>query len=285
MKKPNHDRIYLLPEDGIWCWADSPAPGIGQSNDDAVEYVRADLHEQVATQRDSAMSQLETARTAINNNFNQLREHADKTQAQRDNAWQELREIREAIGANPEESTADEVRRVVAERDKALAQVEQLKGIKPELPPFPPQGDGLPRFGIKWNGEYEPISTPMDDGYWTPYHLAAAQNAELADDVEGLTHWRRLALQFDGHRMQAMCMLKLVASGKFDIEEVKTFVAAAPVCGDEHLRDVKAEAVIGAVKYCNHYMAFPVSRGNVADAVISVDELTTYAAGVKAGGV
>lgn len=84
MKKPNHDRIYLLPEDGIWCWADRPAPGIGQSNDDAVEYVRADLHEQVATQRDSAMSQLETARTAINNNFNQLREHADKMQAERD---------------------------------------------------------------------------------------------------------------------------------------------------------------------------------------------------------
>jgi hypothetical protein len=48
--------------------------------------------------------------------------------AQRDNAWQELREIREAIGANPEESTADEVRRVMAERDKALAQVGEAFG-------------------------------------------------------------------------------------------------------------------------------------------------------------
>ncbi len=42
--------------------------------------------------------------------------------AERDNAWQELREIREAIGTNPEESTADEVRRVATGRAKALAQ-------------------------------------------------------------------------------------------------------------------------------------------------------------------
>jgi len=46
---------------------------------------------------------------------------------QRDNAWQELREVREAINANPEESTTDEVRRVFSklEREKAelVAQV------------------------------------------------------------------------------------------------------------------------------------------------------------------
>lgn len=144
MKKPNHDRIYLLPEDGVWCWADRPAPGVGQSNDDAVEYVRADLFDQVAAQRDSATSQLETARTAINNNFNQLREHADKMQAERDNAWQELREIREAIGANPEESTADEVRRVNAhsadlvniitkERDFLLTKLDENESQKLEI--------------------------------------------------------------------------------------------------------------------------------------------------------
>lgn len=68
---------------------------------------------------------------------------------------------------------------LTAERDAALAQVEQLKGIKPEMPPRPPHGDGLPRFGIKWNGEYEPISTPMNDGYWTPYHLAQKHLREI----------------------------------------------------------------------------------------------------------
>lgn len=46
--------------------------------------------------------------------------------AERDNAWQELREIRNDIGANQEESTADEVRRVIAERDSALAQNAEL---------------------------------------------------------------------------------------------------------------------------------------------------------------
>lgn len=39
---------------------------------------------------------------------------------QRDQAWQELREIREAIKANPEESTLDEACRVVAQRDELL---------------------------------------------------------------------------------------------------------------------------------------------------------------------
>ena len=67
-----------------------------------------------------------------------------------------------------------------AERlEELAAQVEHLKGIKPELPPRPPQGDGLPRYGIKWNGEYSPITTPIDDGYWTPYHLATQHLREI----------------------------------------------------------------------------------------------------------
>lgn len=37
----------------------------------------------------------------------------DNLREERDTAWQELREIREAINANPEESTADEVRALV----------------------------------------------------------------------------------------------------------------------------------------------------------------------------
>lgn len=48
-------------------------------------------------------------------------EEAAKLMAQRDVSWQGLREVREAIAANPEESTADEVRRVVAQRDELLA--------------------------------------------------------------------------------------------------------------------------------------------------------------------
>jgi len=50
MSKPDYERIYLVPEDGIWCWPGTPAPGAGQSNADAVEYVRADLYHALAAQ-------------------------------------------------------------------------------------------------------------------------------------------------------------------------------------------------------------------------------------------
>lgn len=72
---------------------------------------------------------------------------------------------------------------------------------------------------------------------------------EKGEDVEALKDWRRLALQFDGHRMQAMSMLKLVASGNFDIEEVKKFVAAAPISGDTHLREIRAESFAAGYHY------------------------------------
>jgi hypothetical protein len=54
-------------------------------------------------------------------------------------------------------------------------EVERLRGLKPELPPFPPSGSGLPRYGLRWNGPSEPLAVPMDDGYWTPWHLAEQQ--------------------------------------------------------------------------------------------------------------
>jgi hypothetical protein len=50
-----------------------------------------------------------------------FREASLLVEQQRENAWRELSEIRESIGANPEESTLDEARRVVVQRDKLLA--------------------------------------------------------------------------------------------------------------------------------------------------------------------
>jgi len=51
---------------------------------------------------------------------------------------------------------------------KAL--VDFYAGLKPELPPRPPDGEGLPRYGLL-HGK-SPLSVPMEDGYWTPWHLA-----------------------------------------------------------------------------------------------------------------
>jgi len=73
------------------------------------------------------------------------------------------------------------------------------------------------------------------------------ENAELQEEVEALKYWRKLALQFDGHRMNAMSMLKMVATGNFDLEEVRKFIAAAPVSGDKHLTEIRAQSLQDAI--------------------------------------
>jgi hypothetical protein len=65
-----------------------------------------------------------------------------------------------------------------SERDALKRQVEELEGLKPELPPYPPDGEGLSRFGLRWNGPKEPLAVPMPGGYWTPWHLAEAERAQ-----------------------------------------------------------------------------------------------------------
>ncbi|HEY7866156.1 MAG TPA: hypothetical protein VIC51_09145 [Psychromonas sp.] len=37
----------------------------------------------------------------------------------------------------------------------------------------------LDRFGIEWTGPKTPIAVHVDDGYWTPWHLAHAELVEL----------------------------------------------------------------------------------------------------------
>lgn len=61
------------------------------------------------------------------------------------------------------------------------AECERLRGLLPEMPPRPPEGSGLPRYGLRWNGPQQPLAVPMDDGYWTPWHLAATQAHDHAE--------------------------------------------------------------------------------------------------------
>ena len=51
----------------------------------------------------------------------------ERVEAERDNAWTELREIREAISANPEESTLDEVVKLRQQLAAAQTEVADLK--------------------------------------------------------------------------------------------------------------------------------------------------------------
>lgn len=60
------------------------------------------------------------------------------------------------------------------------AEIERLRGLQPESPPRPSEGSGLPRFGLRWNGPSQPLAVPMDDGYWTPWHLADQLTARVS---------------------------------------------------------------------------------------------------------
>jgi hypothetical protein len=77
----------------------------------------------------------------------------------------------------------DTIDALAAANQQLQAECELLRGLKPEAPPYPPEGEGLPRYGIRWNGPGVPLGVPMDDGYWTPWHLAARATAHSADDL------------------------------------------------------------------------------------------------------
>ena len=76
-------------------------------------------------------------------------------------------------GACDGDKAVGALRGMTRQRDEARAEVERLRGILPELPPRAPDGHGLPRYGLRWNGPSDPASVPMADGYWTPWHLAS----------------------------------------------------------------------------------------------------------------
>jgi hypothetical protein len=75
-----------------------------------------------------------------------------------------------------------------ADMSRLLDEVERLRGIQPELPPRPPMGsdsdEGMPRYGLRWNGPKDPVSVPMPDGYWTPYYLAQYEVSLLRKDLD-----------------------------------------------------------------------------------------------------
>ncbi|WP_223535323.1 hypothetical protein [Pseudomonas sp. GL-B-16] len=80
-----------------------------------------------------------------------------------------------------------------------IAENERLKGLQPSLPPRPPEGYGLPRFGLRWNGPSNPLAVSMEDGYWTPWHLASQLKAENEAMRKALTE---CAASLEGEMLQ-----------------------------------------------------------------------------------
>ena len=67
----------------------------------------------------------------------------------------------------------------------------------------------------------------------TQPHPAASQD----EDSEATNQWRRLALQFDGHRMLALSHLRLLlAHGEDHKKTAQEFVSAPPLAGEEVLK-------------------------------------------------
>lgn len=84
---------------------------------------------------------------------------------------------------------ADEHHRELADGVTALlAEIEEVKGLRPEAPPRPPHGEGLPRYGLRWNGPQQPLAVLMVDGYWTPWHLAEQIRADRDGLLEAGAH-------------------------------------------------------------------------------------------------
>lgn len=66
--------------------------------------------------------------------------------------------------------------------------------------------------------------------------IAAAGQAQQADDTNA--EWRRLALQFDGHRMRALAHLRcLLENHESHAEAVRAFLTAPPLSGEQVLND------------------------------------------------
>lgn len=71
-----------------------------------------------------------------------------------------------------------------------------------------------------------------------------ARCAELTEEVEHESKWRDLALQFDGHRMQALWHLKAVLHADSSADQYKAaeqFLAAPPLSGEKVLAQRIAE--------------------------------------------
>lgn len=85
---------------------------------------------------------------------------------------------------------------------------------------------------------------------------ALAPVAGEADDEEATDAWRRLALQFDGHRMQALGHLRaMLADPQAHAERAAEFLAAPPLSGEqvlaERIRALAAPQASEAVGDCN----------------------------------
>lgn len=162
-----------------------------------VDYLKAEFDRAAATARaeaaEAALKQAQAERDVFKMQRDGDREEVAKLRADLADA-RALAEVRksefeaeqEAVEKLNREMATLRAERATAMADLAAAQaqIEKLRGLTPELPPrFPPNPTELPAYGIRWNGEGQPLAVPMDDGYWTPWHIAIVAVETLRHDL------------------------------------------------------------------------------------------------------
>jgi len=112
------------------------------------------------------------------------------------------------IPANPKRDADLILSAAIDELEAARARIAQLEGLKPELPPRPPElggvAQGLPRYGLRWNGPQQPLAVPMDDGYWTPWHCAEACRLMFVELTKYVDDAKREAQRHGRHSGQPL---------------------------------------------------------------------------------
>lgn len=109
-------------------------------------------------------------------------------------------------------------------------------------------------FLAGWNGRAAQVdphehfrnaaaTAPADPAEGVPAQIETLR-AELAEETEAAENWRRLALQFDHHRLQALGHLKAILHPDSSVDEYKTaelFLKSPPLDGESVLAQRIAE--------------------------------------------
>jgi hypothetical protein len=134
-----------------------------------------------------------------------------------------------------------------------LAGVSQRKDLASQV--------DLPRFGIKWSLDRQQISTPMGDGYWTPYHLAMARISALA------AHRAEEAKLYVEDKAASAAQVEVMKNIRNDwqglaVNDAKTliaFIRAVDATPAACLAQVKADAgragFVAGVKYTDRFVS------------------------------
>lgn len=146
-----------------------------------------------------------------------------------------------------------EAKSLAAERDALKAEVERLSGLRPKWPPMQPDGEWMPRYGLRWNGPTTPVAVPMDDGYWTPWHLAQGALAAVVSchqmGTDSACLERQACERYDAHATQrrlaqVTAELERVAAQRDEALRVSVSFASQATRAEDELEQV-AEDVEG----------------------------------------